>query len=123
MPGAEPDDSPILDDLPLRHPILAGTLHSFDRRSGKHLWQSEWGHWAFPLEQPAAGPVLVLSHHEKSKDEGTYAVIRCLDKKTGKEIFRTKPAEVAGWPRWFSRPDEAEFELNAHQTRVRFRYE
>jgi outer membrane protein assembly factor BamB len=120
-PPADEEESPIVDDLPLRHPILAGTLHGLDR-SGKHLWQSSWGHWAFSLEQPAAGPVLVLHRRFKSIGQGEYFEVRYLEKSTGKTVYEAKSTEMREAPRWSGSSEQGQFELKAYGNTVRLRY-
>ena len=120
---AQGEQSPIVDDLPLRHPILAGSLHAFDRRTGKALWQTDARQFAFPLDQPAVGPVLVLYHREKADQGNPTAIVRCLEKRTGKEIYSAEFSAARETVRWSGHPDRGIFELDAYRNTVRFRYE
>lgn len=115
--------SPILDDLSLRHPVFSGTLHAFDRRTGETLWQTGWDHWALPLEQPATGPVLVLFHREKIGDDKKRSVLRCLEKRTGREVFSAPSPELYEALRWEGSANQNEFEIQAIQTTIRLKYE
>ncbi|MCA9069151.1 MAG: PQQ-binding-like beta-propeller repeat protein, partial [Planctomycetaceae bacterium] len=118
-----PAKSPILDDLPFRHPLFAGTLHAFNRRTGKAVWHTGWDHWALSLEQPATGPVLVLFHREKAGNDKKRSVLRCLEKRTGREIFSGRFPETDEPPRWEENANQQEFEIQAFQTTLRLRYE
>ncbi len=62
--GKATGEMPFLELHRPRHRVFAGSLHAFDQRTGKALWQSAWGWRAFPLDQPLQGPLLVLFHRE-----------------------------------------------------------
>ncbi len=121
----QPAEPRMADDPMPRQHVLAGTLFGWDRRTGKPLWQSEWGNWAFALDQPAAGPVLVLPHRKESpKDKGRkLSVIRFLDKRTGREVHRLETAEFHEMPLWSSDPAQHKFEIQTPAETVQFTFE
>ena len=115
----------MLDDPMPRQHVLAGTLCGWDRRTGKPLWESAWGNWAFALDQPAAGPVLILPHRRESpKDKGRkLSVVRCLDKRTGREVHRLEAAEFHALPVWSSDPAQHKLEIQTPAKTIQLTYE
>ncbi len=126
-PQESPDENEQLQTednfFPSRHFLLAGSLCGFDRRTGQNRWQTEWGQGMLPMEQPAAGPVLLLHRRVNSNAEGEYALLRCLDKRTGKAVYHLRTTETWELPRWSGNPEEGMFELEAYRSTVQFRYE
>lgn len=124
----QPEKSPILDhrveDLPSQpNPLFTGSLHGLDRRTGKPLWHSAWGHWTLSLAQPATGPVLVLHHWENRGPDNKVSVLRCLDKRTGKELITVSSLDLYETPRWEGQANPNEFEIQAFQNTIRLQYE
>ena len=115
----------IADDLMPRRHLVTGTLHGFDRRTGQLLWQSEGGTWGFALDQPATGPVLVLTHREASPNDKArkLSVLRCLDKRTGREIYRRETTEFHEMPIWADDPTQHKFEIQTPAKTLQLEYE
>src|SRR5262245_10999327 len=72
-----------------------GGLHAYSV-DGKHLWSRDLG----PFESPwgtAACPILVDDRVIQNCDSDENAYLIALDKRTGKEVWRTKRRDYRGW--------------------------
>lgn len=72
-----------------------GGIHAYSVE-GKHLWSRDLGKFEGPWGT-AACPILIGDMVVQNCDADTDAAIMALDKRTGKEIWRTKRPNYRGW--------------------------
>jgi outer membrane protein assembly factor BamB len=104
-----------------RNPLVSGALCAVDRHSAQMLWSRSFADGAFALDQSRATPVLIFSYRQFRKgaaddDENGmgWPVLHCVDKRTGKDVFRERFGSLQPLSRPF-----AEAELGRHEVIVR----
>lgn len=92
-----------------------GGLHAFSLE-GKPLWSKDLGKFAGPWGT-AACPILVDNFVVQNCDSDENAHLIALDKKTGKEMWRTKRRDYRGWstPIEVNAGSHHELVLNGHE--------
>ena len=104
-----------------RNPLVSGALCAVDRRTAQTLWSRSFADGAFALDQSRAAPLLIFSYRQFRRgaidddENGTgWPVLHCVDKRTGKDVFRDRFGSLQPISRPF-----AEAELGRHEVIVR----
>lgn len=113
--------------LDFRRAAVNGPLYGFDRQTGAMLWKTRLTDAFFTLDQPKQPPLLIIDDVHptgEQADGGRLSAIRCLDKRTGEQVYRFESASAHGEPSYFLETDiDGEWvELQTPTRAVRFDY-
>ncbi len=102
--------------------FINGSLYAVDRHAPRLLWSREFKNEAMALDQSSTAPILVqLWNRSSTKNRGGHeAMLRVIDKRTGKSLIEKQSVEIL--PYWALNPDPQQAIVELKLTRETYRF-
>lgn len=105
--------------------LMTARIYAFDRSTGKPQWPipAQLSRYSLPLDQPADSPLLVFFRNSSAGGSrgGATLELLCIDKRTGREMYRQSRLSQTTNYRLEARPEENRVVLNL--TRHQFTFD